>query len=109
MTYQDVHDSKSKALLIRQPRVLANVSVGKTWKQWQAQADWQVQGTMKDTANKTVAGFGVLNTSVFYSPRKDLRFGLTVGNVFNRKYEPLAWYNAMPRNFLLSVNYKPQW
>ena len=109
LTYQDVHDSKSKALLILQPRVLANVSVGKTWKQWQAQADWQVQGTMKDTANKTVAGFGVLNTSVFYSPRKDLRFGLTVGNVFNRKYEPLAGYNAMPRNFLLSVNYKPQW
>ena len=109
LTYQDVKDSTTGAWLVRQPRVLANLSVGKTWKQWQAQADWQVQSHMKDSSTKNVAGFGVLNMSVFYSPRKDLKFGLTVGNVFDRKYEPLAGYNSMPRNFLLSVNYKPQW
>ena len=109
LTYQDVKDSKTGQWLVRQPRVLANLSVGKTWNQWQAQADWQVQSHMKDSGGKSVAGFGVLNTSVFYSPRKDLKLGLTVGNVFNRKYQPLAGYNAMPRNFLLSVSYKPQW
>lgn len=109
LTYQDVKDSKTGAWLIRQPRVLANLGVGKTWNQWQAQADWQVRSHMKDTGGKTTSGFGVLNTSLFYSPRKDLKLGLTVGNVFDRKYEPLAGYNSMPRNFLFSVNYKPQW
>lgn len=109
VTYQDVKDSTTGQWLVRQPRILANLSVGKTWKQWQAQADWNVQSHMKDSSTKNVAGFGVLNTSVFYAPRKDLKFGLTVGNVFDRKYEPLAGYNSMPRNFLLSVNYKPQW
>ena len=109
LTYQDVQFAQTKERWLRQPRVLANVSLGKTWKQWQAQADWTVQGNMKDVSNKTVAGFGVLNTSLFYSPRKDLKLGLTVGNVVDRKYEPIAGYNAMPRNFLFSVNYKPQW
>ena len=109
VTYQDVKDRTTGAWLVRQPRVLANLSVGKTWNQWQAQADWNVQSHMKDSGGKTVSGFGVLNTSLFYSPRKDLKLGLTVGNVFDRKYQPIAGYNAMPRNFLFSVNYKPQW
>ena len=109
VTYQKVNDRKTGEWLVRQPKVLANLSVGKTWNQWQAQADWNVQSHMKDSGGKTVAGFGVLNTSLFYSPRKDLKLGLTVGNVFDRKYEPVAGYNAMPRHFLFSVNYKPQW
>ncbi len=112
LTYQEVRDRADNSLLIRQPRILANLSVSKSWKQWQAQADWVVQGRMKDSeysVRQRVAGFGVLNTSLFYSPRKDLKLGLTVGNVFDRKYEPVAGYNAMPRHFLFSVNYKPQW
>ena len=109
LTYQDVRFAQNNERWLRQPRVLANVSIGKTWKQWQAQVDWNAQGSMKDSNSKTVSGFGVLNTSLFYQPRADLRFGLTVGNVFDRKYEPLAGYNAMPRNVLFSVNYKPQW
>ena len=112
VTYQEVRNRADQSLLIRQPRILANLSVSKAWKQWQAQADWVVQGRMKDSeyaVRQRVAGFGVLNTSLFYQPRADLRFGLTVGNVFDRKYEPLAGYNAMPRNVLFSVNYKPQW
>ncbi len=109
VTYQDVKNRATDQWLILHPRVLANLSVGKTWNQWQAQADWNVQSHMKDSGGKTVAGFGVLNTSLFYSPRKDLKLGLTVGNVFDRKYQPIAGYNAMPRNFLFSVNYKPQW
>ena len=112
VTYQEVRNRADQSLLIRQPRILANLSVSKAWKQWQAQADWVVQGRMKDSeyaVRQRVAGFGVLNTSLFYQRRADLRFGLTVGNVFDRKYEPLAGYNAMPRNVLFSVNYKPQW
>ena len=86
--------------------------MGKTLGAWQAQVDWQAQSDMSDSpyaVRDHVAGFGVLNTSVFYQARKDLKLGLTVGNLFNRNYEPLAGYNAMPRNFLFSVNYKPSW
>lgn len=109
ITYQEVTDRKNGNWLLVQPRILANLSVGKTWNQWQAQADWVVQGKSKAYGGAINPGFGVLNTSLFYSPRKDLKLGLTVGNVFDRKYQPIAGYNAMPRNFLLSVNYKPQW
>ena len=45
----------------------------------------------------------------FIFPMFDRVLADDVGNVFDRKYEPIAGYNAMPRNFLFSVNYKPQW
>ena len=112
LTWQDVRDRATDARLVRQPRLLANLGVGKTLGAWQAQVDWQAQSDMSDSpyaVRDHVAGFGVLNTSVFYQARKDLKLGLTVGNLFNRNYEPLAGYNAMPRNFLFSVNYKPSW
>ena len=109
LTYQDVRNRDTNQWLVRQPRILANLGIGKTWNKWQARADWQVQGKMNDSSSKRVSGFGVLNASVFYQARKDLRFGLTVGNAFDRDYQPLAGYNSMPRNVLFSVNYKPSW
>ena len=111
LTYQEVRNRATNEILIRQPRVLANIGVGKVWGKWQTQVDWQAQSKMKDgfLGSLNVTGFGVLNTSVSYQARKDLKIGVTVGNVFNRRYEPLAKYNSMPRNFLFSVNYKPSW
>ena len=109
ITYQEVTDRKTGDWLLVQPRILANLGIGKSWDQWQAQVDWLAQGKSKAYGGIVNPGFGVLNASLFYQPRKDLKLGLTVGNVFDRKYEPVAGYNAMPRHFLFSVNYKPQW
>lgn len=109
ITYQEVTDRKTGDWLLVQPRILANLGIGKSWGQWQVQVDWLAQGKSKAYGGVINSGFGVLNTSVFYAPRKDMKLGLTVGNVFDRQYQPVAGYNAMPRNFLFSVNYKPQW
>ncbi len=110
-TYQEVRDRGSDAQLIRQPRWSSNLTVGKTWNRWQAQVDWQTRSAMGDSPSYggTAAGYGVLNAVAHYQVDQALKLGLTVGNVFNRAYAPLAGYNAMPRNVLFSVNYKPNW
>ena len=114
LTYQEVRNRDTQKILDRQPKWLANLSIGKGWGKWSAQVDWQAQSAITDydeNAYKsvTVSGFGVLNTSVFYQVRKDLKFGLTVGNLLDRQYQSQAGYNMMPRNVLFSVNYKPNW
>ncbi len=111
LTYQEVRDRDTEALLIRQPRWTSNLSLGKTWQRWQGQIDWQTRSHMGDSPSYggATAGYGVLNAGVHYQLNKDLKFGLTVGNVFDRDYQPLAGYNSMPRNFVVSVNYKPSW
>lgn len=111
LTYQDVRDRDTDTRLIRQPLWTGNLTVGKTWNRWQSQIDWQTRSDMGDSPSYggQVAGYGVLNAGVHYQLRQDLKLGLSIGNVFNRHYEPLAGYNAMPRNLLFTVQYKPTW
>ncbi|TDR30890.1 TonB-dependent receptor domain-containing protein [Hydromonas duriensis] len=109
LTYQNVENTDTGERLLRQPRVFGSIGVGKTWGKWSAQLNWQLQGHMKDVEGSTVAGYGVLNAAAYYNLTKTLKFGLSVGNVFNRTYQPLYGYNAMPRNVLLSLQYQPKW
>ena len=111
VTYQEVRDRDTQALLIRQPRWTSNLTLNKTWHRWQGQLAWQVRSNMGDNPSYggSAAGYGVLDAGVQYQLQKDLKLGLKIGNVLNRQYEPLAGYNAMPRNFLFSINYKPSW
>jgi vitamin B12 transporter len=106
-TYQEVKNSDTGATLLRQPRVLASLGLGKSWGKWQTQMSWQAQGSMKDISNSTVEGFGTLNAVVFYAPIKEVKVGLTVNNVFNRDYQTLYGYNGTPRTVLLSLQYQP--
>lgn len=108
LNYQDVKDSTTGKRLLRQPRVLASIGVGKSWGKWSTQVNWQGQGNMLDW-NGQLAGYGIMNADVFYNVSKDVKLGLTVGNLFNRHYHPLYGYNAMPRNVLLSLQYQPKW
>lgn len=109
LTYQEVKNRDTGALLLRQPRVLASIGLGKSWGKWLTQVNWQTQGKMSDVSGKTMTGYGVVNAAAFYNIRPDLKVGLTVGNVFNRDYKPLYGYNAMPRNALVSLQYQPKW
>ena len=109
LTYQEVKNRDTGALLLRQPRVLASIGLGKAWGKWSTQVNWQSQGNMKDISSSTVGGYGVLNASAFYDVSKEVKVGLTLGNVFNRKYETLHGYNSTPRNVLLSMQYQPKW
>lgn len=108
LNYQDVKDSSTGKRLLRQPRVLASLGLGKSWGKWVTQINWQGQGDMLDWNGK-LSGYGVMNAAAFYNVSKDVKLGLTVGNVFNRHYQPLYGYNAMPRNVLLSLQYQPKW
>lgn len=109
LTYQEVTNRATGARLIRQPRILASVGVGKSWGKWHAQADWQVQGNSTDVQKTKVAGYGVVNAAVTYSPLTNVKLGLSVGNLFNRHYQTVYGYNSMPRNVLLSLQYQPKW
>lgn len=109
LTYQEVKNRDTGKLLLRQPRVLASIGLGKAWGKWLAQVNWQAQGKMSDVSSSTVAGYGVVNAAAFYNIRPDVKVGLTLGNLFNRDYKPLYGYNAMPRNALLSLQYQPKW
>ena len=109
LTYQEVKNRDTGARLLRQPRVLASIGLGKVWGKWTTQLNWQSQGDMKDTSNSIVSGYGVLNVAAYYAVSKEVKVGLTLGNVFNRKYETLHGYNSTPRNVLLSLQYQPKW
>ena len=109
LTYQAVKDRATGERLIRQPRILASLGVGKSWGKWNAQVNWQAQGNATDTGKTKVGGYGVINTALSYSPQDNLKIGLSVGNIFNRHYQTVYGYNSMPRNFLLSLQYQPKW
>ena len=109
LTYQEVKNRATGVRLIRQPRILASVGVGKTWGKWHGQLNWQVQGNSTDTQNTKLAGYGVVNTALTYAPMSNVKVGLSVGNLFNRHYQTVYGYNAMPRNVLLSLQYQPKW
>lgn len=107
LTYQSIKNSQTGERLIRHPRWLANLGVGKTFGKWQVQADWVVQSHMGDIKNTKVAGFGTVNAAVYYRPIESVKIGLSVNNMFNRHYQPLYGYNGSPRTVLLSLQYQP--
>ncbi|MGL4767157.1 MAG: TonB-dependent receptor domain-containing protein [Formosimonas sp.] len=109
LTLQSVKNSTTGERLIRQPRILASLGVGKTWGKWHGQLNWQAQGNSTDTQHTRVAGYGVLNAALSYAPQSNLKLALSVGNLFNRHYQTLYGYNSMPRNVLLSLHYQPKW
>lgn len=111
LTYQEVRDRQTDALLIRQPRWTGQLAVGKQWGRWHGQMDWQARSAMADSPSYGghASGYGVLNVATNYQLNATTKLGLSVGNAFNRAYAPLAGYNAMPRNVLFSLNYRPNW
>lgn len=104
-TYQDVTGER----LLRQPRILASLGVGKVWGKWGAQVNWQVQDGLLDVNQKKVAGYGVVNAAISYAVTPKAKIALRLGNVFDRDYQTLYGYNSMPRNALLSFQYQPSW
>lgn len=109
LTYQEVKDRVSGKYLLRQPRLLASIGVGKSWGRWGARLNWQVQSGVNDVAESKIAGYGVVNAAVSYAMTKKARISLNMGNLFNRNYQTLYGYNSMPRNALLSFQYQPSW
>lgn len=109
LTYQEVKDRATDKQLIRQPRVLATLGVGKTWGKWHAQVDWQAQSDVNDANNTHVNGYGMINAALQYAPMSNVKIGLSMGNVFNRRYQTVYGYNSIPRNILLSLQYQPKW
>lgn len=112
LTYQEVTNRATDEHLLRQPRILASLGLGKSWGKWHGQLDWQLQGSSVDEANYKkvkVAGYGVVNAALTYAPMSNVKLGLSVGNLFNRHYQTVYGYNSMPRNVLLSLQYQPKW
>lgn len=109
LTYQDVKDRLTGEYLLRQPRLLVSIGLGKSWKKWRARINWQVQSSISDVGGHYVAGYGVLNAAVSYELTKKLKASLSLGNVLDRDYQTLYGYNSMPRNILVSFQYQPSW
>ncbi len=107
LTYQSVKNRDTGVRLLRQPRVIGSLGVGKTIGKWNGQIDWTVQSHMSDVGKTRVAGFGVVNAAIYYAPVKDVKIGLTLNNLFNRHYQTLYGYNGTPRTVLLSLQYQP--
>ena len=107
LTYQSVKNRETGERLLRQPRFMGSLGVGKTMGKWQTQVDWTAQSGMNDVSQSKVSGFGVLNAAVYYAPIKEVKIGLALNNLLNRHYQPLYGYNATPRTVLLSFQYQP--
>ncbi len=67
-------------------------------------------GSRHDNAANTlrVAGYGTLDLRAEYAFHRDWSLQARVGNVFDRQYETIAWYNQPGREYGLSLRYQPR-
>lgn len=61
-----------------------------------------------DAANAVrLAGYGTLDARLEYAVSRDWTLLARAANVFDRRYETVAWYNQPGREYQLSVRYQP--
>src|SRR5690606_14318256 len=62
-----------------------------------------------DVANSArLAGYGLLDLRLEYALAPAWTLRAKVGNVLDRRYETIAWYNQPGREYGLSLHWRPQ-
>lgn len=96
--------------LARRPQDSARLDVDRRFGAFRAGLTAEAAGKRFDDADNAVrlAGYGTLDVRLEYALSRDWSLLGRVGNVFDRRYETVAWYNQPGRECRLSVRYQPK-
>ena len=96
--------------LARRPQDSARLDVDRRFGDFRAGITAEAAGKRFDDADNAVrlAGYGTLDVRLEYALSRDWSLLGRVGNVFDRQYETVAWYNQPGREYRLSVRYQPK-
>ncbi|WMJ67701.1 TonB-dependent vitamin B12 receptor [Stenotrophomonas sp. 24(2023)] len=97
-------------LLARRARQTARLDVDRRFGDLRLGVTAQGAGRrFDDAANRvTVAGYGTLDLRAEYALTPSWSLLARAANVFDRRYETVAWYNQPGREYQLSMRYQPK-
>lgn len=96
--------------LARRARQTARIDLDRRFGDFRVGLTGQGAGRRYDDADNTVrlAGYGTLDVRLEYAVNRDWALLARAANVFDRRYETVAWYNQPGREYQLSVRYQPR-
>ena len=97
-------------LLARRARATARLDVDRRFGDVRLGLSTVAAGARYDDAGNRVrlAGYGTLDVRAEYALTPDWTLLARAANVFDRRYETVAWYNQPGREYQLSVRYQPR-
>ena len=96
-------------LLARRPRNTARVDVDRAFGAFRTGVTLNAAGERYDNLANTdrLGGYSTLDLRLEYTIAPAWTLQAKVGNVFDREYETVAWYNQAGRTYGLSLRYQP--
>ena len=97
-------------LLARRPRNTARIDVDRAFGDVRTGLTFNAAGERYDNLANTdrLGGYSTLDLRLEYAIAPAWTLQAKVGNVFDRDYETIAWYNQAGRTYGLSLRYQPQ-
>ncbi|MEC5397906.1 TonB-dependent vitamin B12 receptor [Uliginosibacterium sp. H1] len=114
LTWLDPENRSSGAnegnVLPRRSQLAGRVDFDYTWGAWRFGTTLSGEGKRyDDLANtKKLGGFALLDLRGEYQLARDWRVQGKVGNVLDKQYETVQWYNQAGINWLLTLRYQPK-
>jgi vitamin B12 transporter len=109
-TVQDPHDKATGAQLRRRAREFGTVAIDRTMGAWRWGAEAVASGARYDSANEAPAtrlhGYALLNLTARYAYNRDWSVQARWGNVLNRKYETVQFFNTARSNGMIALVYQ---
>lgn len=96
-------------LLARRPRNTARIDVDRAFGAFRTGVTFNAAGERYDNLANTdrLGGYSTLDLRLEYAIAPAWTLQAKVGNVFDREYETVAWYNQAGRTYGLSLRYQP--
>ena len=96
-------------LLARRPRDTARIDVDRAFGAFRTGVTFNAAGERYDNLANTdrLGGYSTLDLRLEYAIAPAWTLQAKVGNVFDREYETIAWYNQAGRTYGLSLRYQP--
>ena len=106
-TYIDAEDSTTHTQLLRRPKQTLNVDLDRRWQKISFGTSLHASNERLDFGDVEVAGFGTVDLRTAYHCNDELKFQLSVTNLFDQDYQLVDTYNTEGLGAMLSVVYQP--
>ena len=109
LSYVDPENTATGKQLARRPKQTFNLDVDRRWQKMSIGASLHANNERFDDAANTVevAGFGTVDLRTAYHCSDELKFQLSVTNLFDQDYQLVDTYNTEGLGAMLSVVYQP--
>ena len=109
LSYVDPENTATGKQLARRPKQTFNLDIDRRWQKMSIGASLHANNERFDDAANTVevAGFGTVDLRTAYHCSDELKFQLSVTNLFDQDYQLVDTYNTEGLGAMLSVVYQP--